>query len=319
MTQKPIKSPFPYFGGKSSVANIVWDALGQPRHYIEPFFGSGAVLLNRPDYDRKQHIETICDKDGFVANVWRSLQFSQDEVAKWCDWPVNHADLSARKKKLIASEEKLLENLIKDDEWHDPKMAGYWVWAACCWIGSGLTRIGQIPQVSNAGNGVHSIGQIPHVSNAGKGVTEPYNHKIYEWFRILSERMRQVRVVCGDWTRVCGGNWQIKMGVCGMFFDPPYGVEDRDTRVYHHDSTTVAADVLQWVKERGAKEKYRIVLAGYEEYMELVENFEWTCLNWKTSGGYSNIGNARGKENAKREHLYFSPHCIKQTKNNTLF
>lgn len=42
-------APFPYFGGKSKVADIVWQALGQPRHYIEPFFGSGAVLLARPD------------------------------------------------------------------------------------------------------------------------------------------------------------------------------------------------------------------------------------------------------------------------------
>ena len=39
-----MKAPFPYFGGKSSVASLVWDALGQPKHYIEPFFGSGAQM-----------------------------------------------------------------------------------------------------------------------------------------------------------------------------------------------------------------------------------------------------------------------------------
>jgi len=27
-----LKAPFPYLGGKSSVADIVWDALGQPAH-----------------------------------------------------------------------------------------------------------------------------------------------------------------------------------------------------------------------------------------------------------------------------------------------
>lgn len=49
-----MKAPFPYFGGKSTVAPIIWKALGQPKHYIEPFFGSGAVLLARPDYRPKE-------------------------------------------------------------------------------------------------------------------------------------------------------------------------------------------------------------------------------------------------------------------------
>ena len=43
-----LKAPFPYFGGKTKITNIVWQALGNPKMYIEPFFGSGVVLLNRP-------------------------------------------------------------------------------------------------------------------------------------------------------------------------------------------------------------------------------------------------------------------------------
>jgi DNA adenine methylase len=325
-----MKAPFPYFGGKSRIASLVWDALGQPKHYIEPFFGSGAVLISRPDYDPTAHVETVCDKDGFVANVWRSLQSDPEEVAKWCDWPVNHADLSARKKKLIANEDRLLENLIADEKWCDPVMAGYWIWAACCWIGSGLTSIGQRPHIGNTGvgvhalsqrphlsdtgRGVHSIGQRPHMVDNGKGVQEPYNTPIYTWFRDLSERLRNVRVVCGDWNRVCGGKWQDKMGVCGMFFDPPYGVTDRDTSVYHHDSITVAQDVNKWVAERGANPKYRIVLAGYYEEHDNLLQCGWTHQMWKTGGGYGNISgigaNSQGQKNQFRECLFFSPHCI---------
>jgi len=29
-----LKAPFVYFGGKSIIANIVWEVLGQPRTYI---------------------------------------------------------------------------------------------------------------------------------------------------------------------------------------------------------------------------------------------------------------------------------------------
>ena len=178
-----LNAPFPYYGGKSAVADIIWEAIGNVKHYIEPFFGSGAVLLSRPEYGLVEHTETICDKDGFVANVWRSLQFSPDETAKWCDWPVNHADLSARKKALLKNESRLLENLVADEKWHDPVMAGYWIWAASCWIGSGLTSIGQRPHLGDAGMGVHKLSQISHLSDAGVGVQDPYNTNIYKWFR----------------------------------------------------------------------------------------------------------------------------------------
>lgn len=296
MTATPLKAPFPYFGGKSRIAAHVWHALGQPKHYIEPFFGSGAVLLSRPNPDPSAHIESVNDKDGFIANVWCAIQYKPDETAKWCDWPVNHADLMARRRVLIANEGRLIENLVNDDMWCDPKLAGYWIWAASCWIGSGLTRLNTIPHLTDGGKGVHALGKRPH---------------IYEWFARLSERLRTVRVVCGDWTRVCGGDWQDNKGICGMFFDPPYGVADRCTSIYHHDSTDIAADVMAWVRERGYRPTYRIVLAGYEEYVPLLAD-GWTCQSWKTQGGYGNLGNGRGKSNALREKLYFSPHCIKE-------
>jgi len=204
----------------------------------------------------------------------------------------------------------LLEGLSRDDEWHDPKMAGYWIWAASCWIGSGMTCPNQIPHISGSGMGVHKLSKRPHISNSGKGVQEPYNVPIYTWFRELSERLRNVRVVCGDWTRVCGGNWQDIQGDVGIFFDPPYGVKDR-SEVYDQDSTDVAVDVSAWCLERGAIPSYRIVLAGYEEHSDLLNN-GWTMQGWKTVGGYGRIGKGRGMENRHREVLYLSPHCLNQ-------
>jgi site-specific DNA-adenine methylase len=301
-----LKFPAPYFGGKSMIAEIVWLALGQPATYIEPFFGSGAVLLARQNYNPSlSQTETVCDKDGFIANVWRSLQFAPDDTAKWCDWPVNHADLNARRKTLLKNEEKLLINLEADDTWCDPKIAGYWIWAASCWIGSGLTRPNAIPHISHC-TGVHAIGQRPHISNC-TGVHEPYNTNLYAWFRSLSERLRYVRVVCGDWTRVCGGNWQDKQGDVGIFFDPPYAVESRDQGIYHHDSILVAKDVEKWCLPRGKKSSYRIVCAGYTGEYDTLIAAGWRVYNWTAQGGYSNQGGEN--ENRKREILVLSPYC----------
>jgi site-specific DNA-adenine methylase len=40
-----LKAPFTYIGSKKKVADIVWKYLGDVKYYVEPFFGSGAVLL----------------------------------------------------------------------------------------------------------------------------------------------------------------------------------------------------------------------------------------------------------------------------------
>ena len=279
-----LTAPFPYFGGKSKVAHLVWEALGQPKHYIEPFFGSGAVLLARVGYLAGEHIESVNDADGLLCNVWRGLQLAPDEVAKWCDWPVNHADLSARRVVLNREKIGLTQRLIDDDNYFDAKLAGYWIWAASCWIGSGLTRPNAKPHISDGGKGVHALGQIPHISDGGKGVHEPYNTNLYSWFRQLSERLRYVRVVCGDWTRVCGGDWQDRMGDVGIFFDPPYAVGDRDD-VYDTDDFDVANKVRKWAIERGKSPSYRIVIAGYDEHKEELTNAGWTMVRWKAGGG----------------------------------
>jgi site-specific DNA-adenine methylase len=49
-----LKAPFPWFGGKSRVADIVWDRFGDVANYVEPFFGSGAVLLHPAPRSRKR-------------------------------------------------------------------------------------------------------------------------------------------------------------------------------------------------------------------------------------------------------------------------
>lgn len=40
-----LRAPFPWFGGKSRAAPLIWEALGDVRNYVEPFAGSLAVLL----------------------------------------------------------------------------------------------------------------------------------------------------------------------------------------------------------------------------------------------------------------------------------
>src|ERR1700693_2744894 len=101
------KPPFTWFGGKSPVAGEIWRRFGPVKNYVEPFFGSGAVLFLRPDGPGP--IETVNDADGLLSNFWRALQHEPDAVAEFADWPVNEADLHARHLWLLGERERITE------------------------------------------------------------------------------------------------------------------------------------------------------------------------------------------------------------------
>lgn len=168
-----LKAPFPYPGGKSRVAGEAWQAFGRVRNYVEPFFGSGAVLWGNPHPEGM--IETICDKDAWVANFWRAVALDPEAVAFWADWPVSEACLTARHRWLMRNRERINRELFDDPDFYDAKMAGWWVWGISQWIGSGWCGKGkdwnQIPCADGKkqGRGVHS--QMPRAyAEGGQGV-----------------------------------------------------------------------------------------------------------------------------------------------------
>lgn len=180
-----LRAPFPYFGGKSRAAPLIWDRFGNVPNYVEPFAGSLAVLLHRP-HDPK--IETVNDKDCYLANFWRAVQQDPEAVAHHADYPVNEADLHARHYWLVNSAAGRVERLKTDPDYFDPKIAGWWVWGLCQWIGSGWcarpewhgrTNAGrasrgvlsrQVPYLAGQGQGIHiPHRKLPHVGGSGRG------------------------------------------------------------------------------------------------------------------------------------------------------
>ena len=309
------EAPFPWFGGKRDVAPQVWEALGNVAHYVEPFFGSGAVLLQRP---HSAKFETVNDMDGLLANFWRAIRADAQAVADHADWPCNEADLHARHIWLVGQRESLTSRLMGDADYFDPKAAGWWVWGSCNWIGSGWCS-GKGPWVSIEGE-LQDVRQLPHLSSArgvnrklphlseGRGV----NRKLFieEWFASLSDRMRDVRVACGDWTRVTGpAVLDAGGGVTGIFLDPPYSSTEHSV-TYVPGQADVAGDVTKWCEENGQNKNLRIVLAGYDGEHNRLEEQGWRAVAWKARGGYGSQGDGRGRENSNRERLWLSPHCM---------
>ena len=314
---EPLKAPFPYFGGKNKAAHAVWAAFGDGvKNYVEPFAGSAAMLLAAPEGKR---IETINDFDGFVANFWRALAHDPDAVAHAADWPVNEVDLMARHSWLVRQRADLTEKLYADPAYFDARIAGWWVWGACNWIGSGWCS-GTGPWVhdgtslvrkeGNAGQGINR--QLPHLGNAGQGINRDSGHLtrrafIVDWFGKLHERLRDVRVTCGDWQRVLKDSVTTRHGLTAVFLDPPYEKGDMDYGAGGM-GLGIADAVREWCAANGNDPKLRIVLCGHAGEHDALLLQGWHIRTWKAGGGYALREEAIA--NAKSETLWCSPHCV---------
>ena len=160
------------------------------------------------------------------------------------------------------------------------------------WAMRGVHR--QLPHLGDAGQGVHR--QLPHLGDAGQGALVGY-------MRSLAERLRRVRVACGDWTRVVTPSVTTRHGVTGVFLDPPYHDGNMDYAA-GGTGTDLSAAVRAWALENGANPELRIALCGYAGEHEMPE--DWTCVHWKATGGY-----AKDKDASRRERIWFSPHCLR--------
>lgn len=298
-----MKAPFPYFGGKSRIAALVWDRFGDVPNYVEPFFGSGAVLLERP---HAPTIETVNDLDCFVANFWRAVAAAPDEVAARADWPVNEADLHARHRWLVERAE-FRERMRSDPEFFDARIAGWWVWGLSAWIGAGWCSaasaedVGErLPMIGGSGS------ENRPNAHRGRGV-HALRTRLHEVFAELSKRLRHTRVACGDWSRVVTDSVTWRHGNTAIFLDPPYSTAGRTKDLYAHDGETIAAEVRAWCAEHGGDRRLRIALCGYEREHNDLEAQGWAKVPWKAKGGY---GNQSGDNaNAAAERVWFSPHC----------
>ena len=329
-----LAAPFPYFGGKSGACVQVWQAFGQIDNYVEAFAGSAAMLLGAPDGKR---VATINDADGFVANFWRAIATDPEAVAHHADWPCNEVDLFARHSWLVRQTTSLTERLHADPDWFDVKIAGWWCWGACNWIGSGwcsgtgpwihngtgIVDARQLPHLSNAGRGINR--KLPHLGDAGRGINRKLPHLgdagqginrstegtrrayIMEWFGLLHDKLRDVRVACGDWGRVCKDSVTTHHGLTGVFLDPPYTKGAMDYAAGGVGGA-LADEVRAWCLSNGKNPLLRIVLCGHAgEHDELLAH-GWHLRTWTARKGYALSDEA--VQNSKDENLWCSPHYV---------
>lgn len=299
-----LRAPFPYFGGKSRVAAAVWERLGRPKQYVEPFLGSAAMLLAAP---APASLEVAGDLNCYVANFWRAVKFQPDAVTRWQDYPVSHIDLSARHRWLVEpARVSALRDALGDPEWPgDAQIAGWWLWGQCAWIRSGWCdggavgreeTCGKIPVTDTAGKGIQAVGQIPHLSSAGMG-TLGTTGGAADWLRALSDRLARVRLIHGSWDRCLNTHYGDTNGGAAVFFDPPY----KSFEKLYTEATPVAAAVEDWCRTE-VTGRMRVALCGHAGDYDLPG---WSVMPW--SRGRSTYGSSK---TTAAEAIWFSPGCL---------
>jgi DNA adenine methylase len=317
------RAPFPWFGGKSKAAGLIWSRLGADcRNYVEPFLGSAAIWLNRPAEFRGWC--TLNDLDGNVVNFWRSIRLSPEATARAADQPVFEADLHARHIALVTRVAGLSARLMAAPDYHEPELAGWWAWGACVWIGSGwcdgsgpwgvvdgpdgvsvfgkrTAGTGVNRQLPHLGPGTGVNRQLPHLGpgTGTDGLTEAYTDRAVAWFTALQDHFREARIACGDWSRIMSPGTMTRNGVCAVVLDPPYSTTEA---VYARDCSTVAGAVSAWAEANGGNPLLRIALCGHDGEHNRLLDCGWAVETWNKSGGYQGADD--------RERIWFSPNCL---------
>lgn len=333
-----------YFGVKRKVAAEVWKRFGTLGVYAEPFFGSGAVYLARPD---PSGLEIINDIEAMICNFWRAVKHDPEAVAGYADYPGNETDLHAREVWLVnrreifrdkfafaddepfdpavlSSVRDLEERLLVDPDYYDAKVAGWWVWGMAYHLGTefssgaGSWRVvdgrfvqaGDGPAVTRRRIDMFNDGGVLHKDivdrGVGDGSSDTRSEQIINYMRRLRDRTRSTIVCSGDWTRSVQRYMEFHKGMIGIFLDPPYaGRVGRHQHLYNKEDYEISDAVREWAIERGSEPRYRVALCGYEDEHDMPEN--WSVVRWRARCMASK---KRGFDNERRECIWFSPNCI---------
>lgn len=133
---------------------------------------------------------------------------------------------------------------------------------------------------------------------------------LVRWMGRLRDRIADVRVCSGDWTRVVGKAVTTVQGLTAVFLDPPYSAEER-VDVYACE-TDVSRAVREWALQNSSNPLFRIALCGYDTEHDSAMPADWERWRWKGHGGWGRRSpDGRGNANRLRETIWFSPHCLK--------
>lgn len=222
-----------YPGSKWNIASRLVELIPEHHSYVEPFFGSGAVLFNKSVSD----IETINDLDSDVINLFRCIQkdseclarlvmtipFSREEYDSQFEIP-SGADC-------INAYERAAGFLIK------------------CWQGHGFRSNG------------YKVGWKNDVVGRERAYALWNWYRLPEWIIDIAERLRMVQIENRPALEVIE---RFNYSNVFMYIDPPYLLSTRCGKQYKYEMSDADHEELLKVL---LQSKAKIMISGYESEM----------------------------------------------------
>lgn len=248
-----MRPPFPYFGGKMSVADRIAELLPPHRHYVEPFAGSLSVMLAKSPVP----FETANDLHGELMTFWRVLRTRPVDLAASCALtPHSRAEYAA------AAE------LDCGDDLETARR----VWVRLTQSRSGVLR---------------KTGWRHYIDPGGSSASMPdYLAGYVGRFAAAAERLHTVSLECRPALEAIGAYGRTPE-VC-LYVDPPYLGSTRNGTNYLHEMPSVADH--EQLLEALLRARAAVVLSGYASELYDTALTGWTRIEIPTFNGNANSG-----------------------------
>ena len=244
-----------YPGSKWNIASQIVDLIPKHHSYVEPFFGSGAVLFNKQPSD----IETINDLDYDVVNLFQCIQEDAEKLARM----VMTTPYSRQMYDEAFTMDPVKEILIGADRFHK----------ACqflirCWMGHGFRTTGV------------KVGWKNDVVGRERAYALWNWYRLPEWIIDIAQRLRMVQIENRPALEVIQ---RFNYDNVFMYIDPPYLLDTRAEKQYKHEmSDADHEELLKTILQSKAK----VMISGYESEMYNDYLKDWKKLQFSSCAEY---------------------------------
>lgn len=218
-----------YVGSKWNLSKWIIGQMPEHKVYLEPFFGSGAVLFNKP----RANIETVNDVDGNITNLFKVIREQPEQLAK-------AVELTPYSRQEYLQSFEALQDDLSD-------MERARVFLVRCWMARG-------GKTSDRTGWRHNVN--PSTINA-----------VPDWLGVpatikkATKRLQGVQIESVD---ALGIIEKYNRSDCLIYADPPYLLETRTKRHYANEMTMEEHEhLLQSLNDHSGF----VMLSGYESDM----------------------------------------------------
>lgn len=247
-----MNSVLKYPGSKWKIAPWILSYFPAHHSYLEPFFGSGAVLFSKS----RSHIETVNDLDGEVVNLFECLKSDPERLARYIYLTPYSRDVYNRAfSKEIPAEP--------------------------------FARAVRMIIRCNMGHGFCTSGERVGWKNDVAGRERAYAAK--NWVELpdiiaeAAERLRGVQIECSPATELIS---RFNNSNVLIYCDPPYVLSTRRRKLYHCEMTDDDhLELLVTLKQHRGP----VLISGYDNPLYAAELKDWHKETTRTTDQLSRV------------------------------